>query len=167
MAFEGGSKNNPMYFGGVFKDYVPEDDRGVGSRGIFNGVPVQINSDDLPGEVVRGTERVIYKSLKGAVIYIDERDGNECVKIIDQSGQSIIMENLSEETLRRRGVDVGKNPKSQIVLTNTSGDSITLSQGKIHLKSENVIIESDNFEQIGLNDYTDEINMATIILGGE
>ena len=77
------------------------------------------------------------------------------------------MENLSEETLRRRGVDVGKNPRSQIVLTNNSGDSITLSQGKIHLKSENIILETDNFEQIGISDYTDEINMANIILGGE
>ena len=125
VAFEGGSKNNPMYFGGI------------------------------------------YKSLKGATIYVDERDGAECVKIIDQSGQSIIMENLSEETLRRRGVDVGKNPRSQIVLTNNSGDSITLSQGKIHLKSENIILETDNFEQIGISDYTDEINMANIILGGE
>lgn len=167
VAFEGGSKNNPMYFGGIYKNYTPEDNRGVGSRGIYNGVPVQVNSDDLPGEVVRGTERIIYKSLKGATIYIDERDGAECVKIIDQSGQSIIMENLSNETLRRRGVDVGKNPRSQIVLTNNSGDSITLAQGKIHLKSENIILETDNFEQIGISDYTDEINMADIILGGE
>ena len=77
------------------------------------------------------------------------------------------MENLSLETLGRRGLDTGKNPKSQIVLTNSAGDSITLSQGKIHLKSANVIIETDNFKQIGLEDYADEENVADIILGKE
>ena len=168
VTFEGGQSNYPIYFGGIYtlrRDDNEDVEKAVGSYNVFNNQYVAVDKDDLPQEVKSGTERVLYKSLKGATIYIDDRDGGECIKIIDQSGQSIIMENLSKETLKRRGSDVGKNPSSQIVLTNTSGDSITLSRGKIHLKSPNILFETDNFEQIGLNEFSDEINLADIILG--
>lgn len=169
VAFESGLPTSPIYFGGVFttrKDDTIED-KGISSAKVFNDEIIPVVTDDIPLEVSKGTERIIYKSLKGAVIYIDDSDGAECLRITDQSGQSIIMENLSLETLGRRGLDTGKNPKSQIVLTNSAGDSITLSQGKIHLKSANVIIETDNFKQIGLEEYADEENVADIILGKE
>ena len=172
VAFEAGQPEYPIYFGGIFTKR-DEDDledgemKGISSNDLYNNIIIPVKTDDLPQEVINGTERVIYKSLKGATIYLDDRDGSECIKIIDQSGQSIIMENLSDETLNRRGSSLGKNSKSQIVLTNNAGDSITLSQGKIHLKSENIIFETDNFIQIGSEEFTDEINVADIIIGKE
>ena len=75
------------------------------------------------------------------------------------------MENLSDEAVRRRGNSLGNN-LSQIVLTNNSGDSITLTNGKIHIKSRNVVIEADNFEQINTGNLENEENVADIILGG-
>lgn len=170
VTFESGRPTSPIYFGGILTTRVEDeepDKKGIGSTKIFGGRIAPVNVDDLPQEVITGTERIIYKSLKGAVIYIDDKDENECIKIVDQNGQSIIMENLSASMLGRRGGDVGKNPRSQIVLTNSSGDSITLTQGKIHLKSSNIIFETDNFLQIGLNELDDEINVADIILGKE
>jgi hypothetical protein len=166
VTFESGNPNSPIYFGGIYT--VRSEDtqnKGVGSAKLYDGNIVPVGIDDLPGEIYNGTERVLYKSLKGAVIYIDDRDGNEKVVITDQSGQSIIMENLSREVLKRRGTDLGENQRSQIVVTNSAGDSITLSDGKIHLKSENIIFETDNFKQIGLDEFVDENNIADIILG--
>lgn len=168
VTFESGNPEAPIYFGGIYtarKDDTSE--KYTGSAKLYNDTNVPVGVDDLPLEVINGTERIIYKSLKGAVIYFDDKDGSECIKITDQSGQSIIMENLSDETLRRRGASTGKNPRSQIVLTNSNGDSITLSDGKIHLKSSNIILETDNLKQVGLNNLEDEIDMANIILGDE
>ena len=168
VTFENGQPDCPLYFGGIYTlrrdDEV--DNKAIGSYKVFNNRLINVVNDDLPKEIVNGTERIIYKSVKGALIMVDDKDGEECIKITDQSGQSIIMENLSKETLNRRGNDIGKNPKSQIVLTNSSGDSITLSQGKIHLKSENIIIETDNFKQVN-SSYNEEIELADIILGSD
>jgi len=162
ITFESGQPEFPIYFGGIYTN----ESTYTGSTKIFNGELVEATSEDLPVEVKNGTERVIYKSLKGATIIIDDFDGAESIKIIDQSGQSIIMENCSEKTLKRRHGDVGKNSQSQIVLTNSDGDSITLTKGKIHLKSKNIIMETDNFKQINSNNLTDELSLAEDILGG-
>lgn len=166
VAFESGMQESPIYFGGIYTTKEETGDKAIGSFNLYKGALIPTNFDDLPGEITYGTERIIYKSLKGAVIYVDDRDEHECIKITDQSGQSIIMENLSKECLKRRGTDTGKNPKSQIVITNSAGDSITLSQGKIHLKSPNIIFETDNFIKKGITeDFSDEEAMADIILG--
>lgn len=168
VTFEAGMQEFPIYFGGIYtiRKEDSSDNKGVASRKLFNERIAPVTTNDLPTEVKEGTERVIYKSLKGAVIYIDDQDGHEKIQITDQSGQSIIMESLSKDVLKRRGDTVGRNPKSQIVLTNSSGDSITLSHGKIHLKSANIILETDNFVQKkSSEDFTDEENMANIILG--
>ena len=170
VTFEGGDPSHPMYFGGIYtvrREDTEGETKGVSSAKVYNNKIAPVIVNDLPLEVTSGTERVLYKSLKGAIIYIDDKDGNECVKITDQAGQSIIMENLSTEALRRRGNVVGKNGRSQIVLTNSEGDSITLSQGKIHLKSPNILFETDNFYQIGLDEFTDEIALSDIIIGDE
>ncbi len=42
----------------------------------------------------------------------------------------------------------------------------TLTNGKIHIKSRNVVIEADNFEQINTSNLENEENVADIILGG-
>lgn len=166
VTFENGMYNHPIYFGGIYTNRNEDVSvSGVSSHNLYANRIAPKTIDDMPLEVVNGTERVLYKSLKGAIIYIDDKDGEEKITITDQSGQSIIMENLSDEAVRRRGNSLGNN-LSQIVLTNNSGDSITLTNGKIHIKSRNVVIEADNFEQINTGNLENEENVADIILGG-
>lgn len=153
VTFEGGNKNMPIYFGGVLTKR--RADKFVGSNGINNNQVYKTHEQDKNTDIVHGTERVIYKSLKGATILVDDYDGNEYIKIIDQSGQSIIMENTGGKNLTRRGNKLGKNPESQIVITNNYGDSISIKKGRIHIKSENVFIETDNFKQIGISNSED------------
>lgn len=165
VMFEAGDWEHPIYLGGLYT--LRKNDDGIKAT-KSNGLSEEyvVTRDDLPSEVGNGNGRIIYKSLKGAVIVIDDTDTAESIKIIDQSGQSIIMENVGKDILPRRDGKLGNNIKSQIVLTNNSGDSITLSHGKIHLKSANIIIETDNFVQKGIEDnFTDEENVADMILG--
>ena len=85
ITFEGGQPNYPIYFGGIYTIRREDDkdvEKAVGSYNIFKNQYVAVDKDDLPQEVKSGTERVLYKSLKGATIYIDDRDGGECIKII-------------------------------------------------------------------------------------
>ena len=164
--FENGDPDLPIYFGGILTNR--DGAKQLGSFDINNGDAYSSDVDDKILETKNDTERVIYKSIKGAIIMVDETDGKECIRITDQSGQSIIMENLSSDTLNRRYTSLGKNPESQIVITNNSGDSIKLSKGNIVIKSTNVIIESDNFRTITSSDeYIKENELANEILGGD
>ena len=151
VTFEFGKAESPIYFGGIFR-------KSEGDTKITDGT-------DVPTEVLTGAERIIYKSSKGATIYIDDTGGAESIKIIDQSGQSIIMENTNDLSLKRRANGIGINPNSRIIITNNRGDSISLTSGQIHLKSKNIILETDNLTNIGLSDYGNEITMANTILG--
>ena len=165
IAFEGGDEKLPIYFGGILTKREG-DTKDVGSNEINNLNYYQVLDDDLIKEIKTNNERVIYKSLKGAIIIIDDSDGKESIRITDQSGQSIIMENLSNKNLPMRGDTVGKNSKSQIVLTNNVGSSISIKNDTIHLKSKKLIIETDETEEIGYDtDYSNEIELADRILG--
>lgn len=165
IAFEGGDRDTPIYFGSVLTNRG--DEKYLGSYEINDGVKYASDTNDRIKEIKDDTERVIYKSLKGATIIVNDKDGMESIKIIDQSGQSIIMENRYEQTLDRRGDTLGKNAQSQIVLTNNQGDSIKLSKGNIVIKSTNVIVESDNFKVIDSSSaYDEEQDLANMILGG-
>ena len=165
VTFEGGDYKHPIYFGGIYTNRSEDDNtKGVGSKKVYDDEIIPVVSDDLPLEVTNGTERVLYKSLKGAVIYMDDRDGAECIKITDQSGQSIIMENLSDEALKRRGNALGTNTNSQVVITNNAGDSVSLTQGQVSIKSKNIILETDNLKQTEYS-LSDELDEANTILG--
>lgn len=165
VAFEGGDKELPIYFGSILTNRG-EQDKQVGSHKVNNDEYYTSPDNDKIKDIKNDTERVVYKSLKGATIIVDDKDGNESIKIIDQSGQSIIMENTGSQQLDRRGDNLGKNPQSQIVLTNNLGDSIKITKGNIVIKSSNVIIESDNYKVVTSADkYSDESELARMILG--
>ena len=165
VTFEAGEKDTPIYFGSLLTNRGNE--KRIGSYNVNNDEKFVSDENDRIKEVINDTERVIYKSLKGATILVDEKDGNELIKIVDQSGQSIIMENRCKTSLDRRGDTLGKNTQSQIVLTNNQGDSIKITKGNIVIKSTNVIVESDNFKVIDSSSaYTEETDLANMILGG-
>jgi hypothetical protein len=101
LMFENGDRNSPVYLGGCYgrttnsKPYGKLDN-GPSNSNLYNGgswnspassheIPKEVYSDDQP------TGKVIYKSPKGATIWVEEADGKESIQIIDRIGQIIKM----------------------------------------------------------------------------
>lgn len=117
VTFEYDSPDRPLYFGGMptlhNKDKIYND-----NSNIYKGEKVIVKTDDRITDLDEDSaQAVIYKSLKGATIIVDDKDGNENIKIIDASGQVIEMRNDTGKTLERRG-----NKE----VTGTSGSSINI-----------------------------------------
>ena len=149
VAFEGGNADLPIYFGGVISK-KGNNEKKISSYDINNNQVYTYNDDDMIKDIVHGTERVIYKSLKGATILVDDYDGEEKLKILDQSGQMIIMENF-EGNLGRRGNDTGLSSRSKITITNNQGDKITLKNDKIYMQSNTISIETKSIDKPGID----------------
>ena len=145
MTFEAGDSKYPIYFGGIptimgenTKYYKPQ-------MGILMGASQPINDNDTIKDMVTGKEKVIYKSFKGATIIIDDFDGNESIKIIDQAGQTFVMGNKGD-MLPRRGGNLGVSSESYMELTNNRGEKIRIQEGK-------VIIDGDRTEILSKDVY--------------
>lgn len=106
--------------------------------GVFDGQEQIIKTDDYITDIKNDSERVLYKSFKGATILIDDKDGKETIKIIDQAGQQIIMENNGDSLPRRKS---NTNPPA-------SASIKIISNG-------NVCIDSDTFEVKSRKNYID------------
>jgi uncharacterized protein involved in type VI secretion and phage assembly len=137
VTFEYNNSSNPIYFGGIptkigkTKDYNDNPN-------IYDGKNVEVNTDDYITDLDNTAMQVLYKSLKGSTILINDKDGQESIKIIDASGQIIEMKNDTGNTLDRRG-----NKE----LTGTSGSSINIkTEGTINLDSNSL---KHNGEEIG------------------
>lgn len=138
----------PIYFGGIVSKHGSSS-KNLSSLNINQNNKYEVNDDDLIKDIVHGTERVIYKSLKGATIMLDDYDGQEYIKIIDQSGQTISLENYSDKLLLRRGNELAVNNKSKITITNNQGDKIVLKDDEIFLKSRKINIETEEIRMPG------------------
>lgn len=129
VTFEGGKAEYPIYFGGIptkignTKYYKPQ-------VGIIAGITQEVNDDDYNKDIKTGTERIPFKSFKGATIIIDDFDGNEYIKIIDQAGQTFTMGN-SGDALPRRNGELGTSSESFIEMTNNRGEVIRIEEGKV------------------------------------
>ena len=141
MTYEAGDSKYPIYFGGIptkmgenAKYYKPQ-------MGILMGAGQEITDDDYIKDLVTGKEKVIYKSFKGATIIIDDFDGNESLKIIDQSGQSFTMGNKGD-MLPRRGNKLGVSSESYMELTNNRGEKIRIQEGKVIIDGDETQINS-------------------------
>ena len=166
VTFEYDSPTLPIYFGGIITK-SGENAKYTSSNNINNNQKYKHTDDDLIKDVSHGTERVIYKSLKGATILVDDYDGEETLKIIDQSGQTILLENYGD-SLGRRGNSLGVSDKSKITITNNSGDKITLKNGKTFIQSNSLVIESSSLDMPGLNrDFAEEAALVDLINGEE
>lgn len=89
VSFETGTTNF-VYFGGIYCA-KPNNDRYIYfNRNINNGGSLKIDSDDIESD--NDPHRyVLFKSIKGSTIYIDDRDATECIHIEDRFGNSINM----------------------------------------------------------------------------
>lgn len=137
VTFEYDNSSNPIYFGGIptkigkTKDYNDNPN-------VYDGKNIEVNTDDYITDLDNTAMQVLYKSLKGSTILINDKDGQESIKIIDASGQVIEMKNDTGNTLDRRG-----NKE----LTGTSGSSINIkTEGTINLDSSSL---KHNGEEIG------------------
>lgn len=104
VMFENGNRSTPVYLGGCYgigptapKVYGQMNATSPNSEGLYNngswkGYP---NLVETPLEVYNTsgtpTGKVVYKSPKGAEIYINDQDEAESLNIIDRIGQSIMM----------------------------------------------------------------------------
>ena len=148
VTFEGSNARQPLYFGGVLNINGGETSY-IGSPGINNDQPYNVETSDVNTDITNKAQRVIYKSIKGATIIIDDSDGNESIKIIDQLGQIISMENTSGEILQRDRDKTAtgnmKHKRGKIVLQSSVGNTISISDDEIYIKAPKVRIDTDNY----------------------
>lgn len=116
VVFEDGDPDKPVYLGGIPTIHGNDKLYNKNNPQALDG-PFKVDSDDTPLEVlsVAPNTNIIYKSLKGAVIYYDDTDHEESVNIIDQSGQFVRMANRGTKAIEsRRGALLGTNHDSYI-----------------------------------------------------
>ena len=121
--------------------------------GILRGQTQEISTDDYNKDMKNGTERVMFKSFKGATIIIDDFDGNEYLKIIDQAGQTFTMGNRGDMLPRRNG-ELGVSSQSFMELTNNRGEKVRIEEGKVIIDGDETQINSKkvtipNWEKLG------------------
>lgn len=89
VSFETGT-DNFVYFGGVYC-IKPNGDKYIYfNRNVNGGDSIKIDSDDIESD--NDPHRyVLFKSIKGSIIYIDDRDATESIHIEDRFNNKIIM----------------------------------------------------------------------------
>ena len=169
VAFENGDSKLPMYFGGLLTKNG--ENKFIGTPDANGGKLYKTDGDDFNTDITNKSQRVLYKSIKGATILIDDKDGDESIKIIDQLGQFISLENVGGEILNRDrsdSVSVDLAKCGRIVIKDAYEDSIALHGGEIHVKTPKLIIETDDLQKQGFDNndsYQDEVSKALEILG--
>lgn len=86
VALEHNNPSKPWVLCGVPKSVAPHqkygDDDWVASDGL---------QTDLPQEAAGGKTAVVFKTPKGAALYVSEEDGAEVLRLVDRAGQSVEM----------------------------------------------------------------------------
>ena len=141
VSFEYNDLTKPIYFGGVpmlinQPKYYNDNEK------INNGETYKIETNDRITDLDEDSaQTVVYKSIKGATIIIDDTDGKENIKIIDAAGQQIIMGNDSEEPLPRRGNKT--DPPSSAYIKIISAGTVTVECDEFNLECETTNICND------------------------
>lgn len=144
VSFECGDLKRPLYFG-CLPSLHKQDKYYNDNSHIYGGATVTIKDDDRIKDLDEDTsQQVIYKSFKGATIIVDDNDGEENIKIIDQVGQVFEMGHIGN-TLERRGSKILKDleepiEENYIRLSNGSA-SIELVGDKIKIKGNIEYVE--------------------------
>ena len=151
VSFECDDRTKPVYFGGI-PTLIGEPKIYNDQQYVFSGNEQTIYTNDLNKDMKNYSERVIYKSFKGATIIIDDYDGKEYIKIIDQSGQVFEMGNNSGVSLPRRGGDTTPPEGSApyIKITNNLGDEILMEKGEVSVNTNKFTL---NAKETNLSDY--------------
>lgn len=151
VSFECNDRTKPVYFGGI-PSLIGEPKIYNDQQHVFNGEEQTIYTNDLNKDMKNYSERVIYKSFKGATIILDDYDGKEYIKIIDQSGQVFEMGNESGVSLPRRSGNTTppEDSKPYVKITNNLGDEILMKKGEISISTNKFTL---NAQETNLQDY--------------
>ena len=139
VSFQYDDFNQPMYFGSV-PTKINNKKIYNDNPNIFNGEPIDITTDDDIKDLSRDTAKtVVYKSIKGSTIIIDDKDGKETIRMIDAAGQVFEMGNNSKSALKRRGNREvpPKSSSTYMSLRNNLGDEIAIMSGDISIITSN------------------------------
>lgn len=139
ITFEYNDFDKPIYFGGVptKKGNLPKEYND--NANINGGISYLIDTDDRLTDLnYDSAQTVLFKSIKGSTIIIDDKDGKESIKIIDASGQQIILENESNEKLDRRGNNTDMNESCSISLITKGNINLTCNELNINAKKTNI-----------------------------
>lgn len=159
VSFEANDLGRPLYFGGV-PTLINNTKIINDNTNIFFGQELEINTDDRITDLSNeSAQQVIYKSLKGSTIIIDDKDGHESIKIIDAAGQQIIMENDSEYTLPRRGNKT--NPIDTASISIISGGTVNIKCKHFNLECETTNVHDDYCHDSTPPDTSGAVNVGT------
>ena len=156
VTFELDSFNKPMYMGTIPTNTSGKTKKYNDNKKIYDGKKVDIVSNDRikdlksSSSTASGAKKgktlkernstgktVLYKSLKGATVMIDDEDGSENITFMDATGQMLQIGNDSGSALPRRGSKTkpGKSAKTYMSLKNGLGDAVTITKGKVNIKT--------------------------------
>ena len=162
VSFECDDINKPLYFGG-FPTLVSNTKLLNDNQNIFFGQELEIKTDDRITDLNKDSSQyVLFKSLKGSTIIIDDKDGKESIKIVDAAGQQIIMENESDFALPRRGNNT--NPPSTASIKVITNGRVTFDCDDFNVEAKTTNIpdyislegtgdKNDVYEQINPSDF--------------
>lgn len=156
VTFELNSFNKPVYMGSVPTNTSGKTKSYNDNDAIYKGKSVDIKTNDRITDLSKSSststkankkkthkqkmttgKTVLYKSLKGATVMIDDEDGSENIIFMDANGQMLQLGNNSGNTLPRRGsrTKPSSSAKTYISLKNGQGDAITVTKGRVNIKT--------------------------------
>lgn len=139
VTFEYNSRQHPIYFGGVVTNVKKSTKEYNDNSEVFDGQEFIISTDDRIKDIDGEAYQVIYKSFKGATILVNDKDGEETLKIIDAAGQQIIMKNSSDYALPRRENSTNP-PETASIEVHTNGE-LTLGCNSFNLQASNTNLQ--------------------------
>lgn len=180
ISYEDGDRNKPIYFGGCYGRGADEKECGDNIEPsnpdplLYNGKgwnePKNLN--EVPEEVYpygsnSPTGKVVYKSPKGATIWVQEKDEEEFLQILDRLGQSIKLSSPvaklynEHNALARGGADASSfssypayycpNKESTIEIEDLGHQKIIMTGRYPRTKSDIKILSSDRRTSITIS----------------
>lgn len=193
VTFELNSFNKPVYMGSVPSNTSGKTKYYNDNNAIYSGDNVDINTNDRIRDLsvsssvpYKGPNRtrpqthkekmttgktVLYKSLKGSTVMIDDADGVENIIFMDANGQRLQLGNSSGNALPRRGsrMEPVRGASTYMSLANGQGDEIRIVKGNVNITTGNnesidlsdgtILISNSNGDKIKIDD--GEINVTT------
>ena len=148
VTFEANDHSNPIYFGGIptligkTKEYNDNPD-------IYSGENVDITDNDKIKDLKDNKAmQIVYKSFKGATILIDDKDGQENIKIIDASGQVFEMGVLDPTgaPLPRRQDKIGSTNPYRFIRLGNENEYIEIIDGKVNIVADDIRVNGHSIE---------------------
>lgn len=143
LMFENGDRTSPVYIGGSFgkdskriKTYGKIGD--TSTEGLYNngGWSSPSHDNEIPQGIYNQagspTGKVIFKTPKGATLYVQEEDGNEYVELLDRMGQCIRLSapidssNNAQNMSKRNNANAYNMDALDPVLVGSSGGEILI-----------------------------------------